>query len=101
MSNALVNDIYAQSENLKQVIDHLYGSEFANLQAAREFLANEKPMVFIGMTSAAYLCHPAEHFLSSHGRLSMVMQASDALYSQLPALRSANVVINSRSGKTV
>ena len=101
MSNALVNDINAQSENLKQVIDHLYGSEFANLQAAREFLANEKPIVFIGMTSAAYLCHPAEHFLSSHGRLAMVMQASDALYSQLPALRSANVVINSRSGKTV
>ena len=52
------------------------------------------------MTSAAYLCHPAEHFLSSHGRLAMVMQASDALYSQLPALGQANVVINSRSGQT-
>ena len=101
MSNALIVDINAQSENLQQVIDHLYGTEFANLQAARKFLDNEKPIVFIGMTSAAYLCHPAEHFLSSHGRLAMVMQASDALYSQFPALRSANVVINSRSGKTI
>jgi glucosamine--fructose-6-phosphate aminotransferase (isomerizing) len=101
MSNALINDINAQGENLQRVIGHLYGTEFAHLQSAREFLDNEKPIVFIGMTSAAYLCHPAEHFLSSQGRLAMVLQASDALYSQLPALRSANVVINSRSGKTV
>lgn len=101
MSNALINDINAQSKNLQLVIDHLYGTEYSNLKAACDFLNNEKPIVFIGMTSAAYLCHPIEHFLSSHGRLAMVMQASDALHSQLPALGQANVVINSRSGKTV
>ena len=100
MENILLNDIYAESENLAQVIDHLYGLEYANLKAACDFLNNEKPIVFIGMTSAAYLCHPAEHFLSSHGRLALVMQASDALHSQLPALGQANVVINSRSGQT-
>ncbi len=85
---------------MAQVIDHLYGLEYASLKAACEFLDNEKPIVFIGMTSAAYLCHPAEHFLCSHGRLAMVMQASDALHSQFPALGQANVVINSRSGQT-
>jgi glucosamine--fructose-6-phosphate aminotransferase (isomerizing) len=100
MNNVLLNDIYAQSENLAQVIDHLYGLEYARLKSACEFLNNARPIVFIGMTSAAYLCHPAEHFLSSHGRLAMVMQASDALHSQLPALGQANVVINSRSGQT-
>lgn len=100
MNNILLNDISAQSENLARVIGHLYGPEYANLKAACHFLTNEKPIVFIGMTSAAYLCHPAEHFLCSHGRLAMVMQASDALHSQLPALRQANVVINSRSGQT-
>ena len=100
MNNILLTDINAQSENLAQVIDHLYGLEYASLKAACEFLDNEKPIVFIGMTSAAYLCHPAEHFLCSHGRLAMVMQASDALHSQFPALGQANVVINSRSGQT-
>lgn len=101
MKNALWHDIQAQASNLGQVIAHLYGPEKPNLQAACSFLDHEKPIIFIGMTSAAYLCHPAEHFLSNHGRLAMVMQASDALHSQLPALHLANVVINSRSGETV
>lgn len=98
--NPLWKDIQAQGANLRQVIDHLYGAEYENLEAAVSFLKNDKPIVFIGMTSAAYLCHPAEHYLGSLGRLATVMQASDALYSQLPALRNANVVFNSRSGET-
>jgi glucosamine--fructose-6-phosphate aminotransferase (isomerizing) len=100
MNNLLINDIFAQSENLAGLIDHLYGPEYARLKAACKFLKGQRPIVFVGMTSAAYLCHPAEHFLCSHGRLATVMQASDALHSQLPALRQANVVINSRSGET-
>ena len=98
--NPLWQDIQAQGANLRQVIDHLYGAEYENLEAAVSFLKNDKPIVFIGMTSAAYLCHPAEHYLGSLGRLATVMQASDALYSQLPALHNANVVFNSRSGET-
>jgi len=101
MGNALLDDIQSQSQNLHKVIDHLYGSEYNNLKSSRLFLDNQNPIVYIGMTSAAYLCHPAEHYLGAHGRLATVMQASDALYSHLPSLRQANVVINSRSGETV
>jgi glucosamine--fructose-6-phosphate aminotransferase (isomerizing) len=101
MPNALRDDIQSQSENLQQVIDHLYGSENMNLKKACAFLDNAKPVTFIGMTSAAYLCHPAEYYLGKHGRISNVMQASDALYSHLPSLQHANVVINSRSGETI
>jgi len=100
MNNVLINDISAQSKNLARLIEHLYGPEYARLKAASAFLRGERPIVFVGMTSAAYLCHPAEHFLCSHGRLATVMQASDARYSQLAALRQATVVINSRSGQT-
>lgn len=100
MQTALWHDIQAQSQNIQQVIEHLYGPELDNLQKAAAFVVPHKPIVFIGMTSAAYLCHPAEHYLGSHGRLATVMQASDALYSLLPALRESNVIINSRSGET-
>lgn len=100
MPTALWDDIQAQSQNIQQVIDHLYGPEYNNLKNAAAFVQPGKPIVFIGMTSAAYLCHPAEHYLCSQGRLATVMQASDALYSLLPALQGANVIINSRSGET-
>jgi glucosamine--fructose-6-phosphate aminotransferase (isomerizing) len=43
---------------------------------------------------------PAELYLGQHGRYASVGCASDALYSLLPALRGANVVINTRSGET-
>lgn len=100
-NNAIWDDIHAQANNLQNVIDHLYSSAAANLECASAFLDNAKPVVFIGMTSAAYLCHPAEYYLGSQGRIATVMQASDAFYSLLPALEQANIVINSRSGETV
>ncbi len=101
MQNALWIEIQAQSQNIRRVIDHLYGRELDKLQAARAFLDNGRPIVFIGMASAAYLCQPAEYYLGSHGRVASVMQASDALYALLPSLQNANVVINSRSGETI
>jgi glucosamine--fructose-6-phosphate aminotransferase (isomerizing) len=99
--NPLWIDIQAQGPNLRQVIDHLYGPERQRLKAAARFLQNDKPIVFIGMGSAAYLCMPAEAYLGQHGRFASVIYASDALYSLLPALKNLNVVINTRSGKTV
>jgi glucosamine--fructose-6-phosphate aminotransferase (isomerizing) len=52
------------------------------------------------MASAAYTCIPAQFYLGQHGRYASTVGASDALYSLLPALSEANVVINSRSGET-
>jgi len=60
MGNALWEDIQSQSQNLYKVLDHIYGSEYSNLNAARSFLDNDKPILFIGMTSTAYLwCFPS------------------------------------------
>jgi glucosamine--fructose-6-phosphate aminotransferase (isomerizing) len=101
MTNALWMDIQAQPENLRNVVDHLYGKERSRLQTAADFLIGDQPIVLIGMASAEYLCHPAHIALSRAGRLSQVMGASDALYTHLPALKNARVVINSRSGETV
>lgn len=98
--NLLWNDIQAQGANLSSVIAHLYGPERARLETASRFLNNDRPIVFTGVASAAYLCHPAEYFLNTRGRFASVVYAADALYTHLPVLEHANVVINTRSGET-
>jgi glutamine---fructose-6-phosphate transaminase (isomerizing) len=94
-------DILAQSANLRHVLDHLSGSEAARLRAAAAFLGDDRPIIFVGMGSATYVNMPAEFYLGRYGRLAGVLNASDALYSLLPALQQANVVLSSRSGETV
>jgi glucosamine--fructose-6-phosphate aminotransferase (isomerizing) len=100
MANPLWLDIQAQGDNLRHVVHHLYGPERKRLKEAARFLGNDKPILFIGMGSAAYLCMPAEFYLGRHGRLANVVYASEALYTLLPVLQHVNVVINSRSGET-
>lgn len=94
-------DIQAQGDNLHRVINHFYGAEAERLNEASKFLRNDRPIVFIGMGSAAYLCMAAEYYLGQHGRYASVINASDALYTLFPALKHVNVVFNTRSGKTV
>lgn len=101
MVNILWTDIQSQSENLRQVVDHLLGAEFSRLEAAASFLRNDLPVTMIGLGSAAYLCTPAEVYLGQHGRPANTVYASDAFYNLLPALKHTNVVINSRSGETL
>ncbi len=90
----------AQGENLAHVVDHLYGPERARLDVAGKALSGSRPIVFIGVASAAYLCYPAVTYLGGKGRVASVMYASDALYYTAEALREADVVISSRSGET-
>ncbi|MBI1877973.1 MAG: SIS domain-containing protein [Chloroflexi bacterium] len=102
MSNFLWTEIQAQGDNLRHIIEHLYGPELKQLQKAGKFLRNDKPIVFVGMGSAAYLCLPAEFYLNQQGRYANVLYASEAFYNNLiPALKHTNVVFNSRSGETV
>jgi glutamine---fructose-6-phosphate transaminase (isomerizing) len=101
MINILWNDIQIQAENLHKVIQYLYGPERQHLEEAAHSLQNDRPIVFIGVASAAYLCMPAEFYLGQQGRPASTVYASDALYTLLPMLRNSNVVINSRSGETV
>jgi glucosamine--fructose-6-phosphate aminotransferase (isomerizing) len=101
MENKLWNDIQAQGANLRHVVEHLYGPERERIETAAKFLRSDRPFVLIGVASASYLCIPAEIFLAQRGRSASTLTASDALYSYLPALKRANVIINSRSGETV
>jgi glutamine---fructose-6-phosphate transaminase (isomerizing) len=101
MENKLWSDIQAQGNNLVGVVRHLYTTERNRIDAAAAFLRNERPIVLIGVASAEYLCMPAEVYLSQCGRYASVLCASDAYYSYLPALKNANVIINSRSGETI
>jgi glutamine---fructose-6-phosphate transaminase (isomerizing) len=101
MSNALWDDILAQGANLAQVIQHLQGPEAQALKRAARTLGNGKPTVFVGMGSAVYLCLPAEAYLHQHGVPAWTMNASDALYTAWPTLAQVNVVLNTRSGRTV
>jgi glucosamine--fructose-6-phosphate aminotransferase (isomerizing) len=94
-------DIQAQPDNMRQVIAHLYGPERSAVRAAARFLDNARPLAFVGMGSAAYLCMPAEAYLGASGRIASTLYASEALYVRLPALRNADVVLNTRSGQTV
>lgn len=100
MQNGLWSDILTQSDNLRHVTGRLYGEERWRLEAAARFLQNDRPVAFIGVASAEYLCMPAAVYLGQRGRFATTMCASDASYSELPALRKANVVVNSRSGET-
>lgn len=98
--NKLWNDILVQPQNLAAVVKHLYGPERGRLESTARFLANDRPILFTGVASAAYLCHPAETYLNARGRLASVVYGADALYTHLPALKNANVVLNTRSGET-
>jgi glucosamine--fructose-6-phosphate aminotransferase (isomerizing) len=100
MKNRLWSDIMAQGENLARVVAHIYGPERERLEKAAEFLGGSAPVVLTGVASAEYLCMPAEAYLGQHGRPAFTLCASDALYTYLPVLRSARVVINTRSGET-
>jgi fructoselysine-6-P-deglycase FrlB-like protein len=100
MENKLWSDIQSQGDNLVQVVRHLYTTERSRIEAAAEFLRNDRPIVLIGVASAEYLCMPAEVYLSQCGRFASVLCASDAYYTYLPALKKSNVIINSRSGET-
>ena len=100
MGNLLWDDILAQPANLANVVNHLYGEERSRLEAAVRFFQNDRPIAFVGVASAAYLCYPAVTYLCEHGRFAVVIDAADALYTHLPALKGANVIVNTRSGKT-
>jgi glucosamine--fructose-6-phosphate aminotransferase (isomerizing) len=98
--NKLWNDILLQPQNLAAVVKHLYGPERERLETTARFLANDRPIILAGLASAAYLCHPAETYLNARGRLASVVYGADALYTHLPALKNANVILNTRSGET-
>jgi glutamine---fructose-6-phosphate transaminase (isomerizing) len=98
--NSLRADILAQGINTTNVLNHLLGPERERLTAAARFIDPHKPILLIGVASADYLCWPAQVYLSQAGYVTRTMNAADALYHEWPALRRANVVINSRSGET-
>ena len=100
MGNKLWDDILAQGENLQSVVEHLYTAEQKRLNAAAAFLNNNRPIALVGVASAQYLCLSAANYLNQRGRYASTMCASDAIYSYLPSLRDANIIINSRSGET-
>ena len=54
MSNFLWTGIQAQGDNLRHIVAHLYGPELKRLKEAGKFLRNDKPIVLVGMGSAAY-----------------------------------------------
>ena len=101
MENSLWSDILAQKENLRNVVRHLYSTERGPIERAAAALRDQKPILFVGVASAAYSSMPAESYLRRHGRFSSVLCASEALYSTPSQLEHAHVVVNSRSGETV
>ncbi len=100
MENTLWSDILAQKTNLGNVVRHLYTGERACVEAAATALRDQKPILFVGVASAAYSSMPAESYFRRHGRFASVLCASEALYSTPAQLEGAHVVVNSRSGET-
>ena len=68
--NPLWSDILAQGRNIQHVLDHLYGAEQARLDAVVSFIQPQKPILLVGIASAAYLCHPFRKLLLRCWRLS-------------------------------
>lgn len=101
MNTFMWAEIKSQGDNIRQVTNHLFGPERKILDKAADILRNGKPIMFIGMGSAEYLCAPAEHFLCSKGIFAVTVSASEAFYHLFPAIKNFNVVINSRSGETI
>lgn len=99
--NSLWQDIQAQGENLRAVIEHMLTQEQKQLETFVDITQNEKPIALVGIGSAAYLCELAASYLNQHGRPASVIYASEAYYNAFPALRKSNVIVNSRSGETV
>jgi hypothetical protein len=78
--NRLWQDIQAQGDNLRRVIQHLYSHEHPQLVKAAELFQNELPIALIGIGSAAYLNMPAEIYFGENGRFCSVLNASDSFY---------------------
>ena len=101
MGNSLWSDILVQKKNLGNVVRHLYSGGRPRVEASAAALRDERPILFVGVASAAYSSMPAESYLRRHGRFASVLCASEALYSTPAQLEGAHVVVNSRSGETV
>lgn len=52
--NPLWSDTLAQDSNIQHILDHLYGDERVRLDAAVRFIQPQKPILLIGIASAAF-----------------------------------------------
>ena len=94
------NDILAQVENLKQVVQRHAQGPHTDLERAAEILARGDRVIYTGVGSGLNATLPAYYYLMGAGHPAQVLDATEAAYGMLPGMRKAALVLNTRSGET-
>ncbi len=102
MSTPLLDNIFNQSQALRQIGKHQFGDEHDALVRAATLLKSKKRIVLSGMGASYFACIPFQYMLSRRGLRATTVDSAELLYF-LPSLIGPDmvVVLVSRSGESV
>lgn len=102
MNASIVENILAQPDSLRAVVNHQYGDGRPAMLAAGELLRASKHIVLSGMGASLNACIPLANFFASRSVAAPVVETSELLHFQAGMLTAeTTVVLVSRSGESV
>jgi glucosamine--fructose-6-phosphate aminotransferase (isomerizing) len=99
-NESMVENMLAQADSLRAVVDHQYGAGRGPLLKAGELLRSSRQIVLSGMGTSLHACYPLADFLASRGVATPVVETAELLHFQANLLNpDTTVVLVSRSGE--
>ena len=93
-------DILAQVDNYRLVIEQHAKSGKAAFESARELGWGGKEIVFTGVGSGLNATIPATYYLMQLGKPAQYIDTTELIYGLMPGLKDKLLVLNTRSGET-
>jgi glucosamine--fructose-6-phosphate aminotransferase (isomerizing) len=101
-NESMVENMLAQADSLRAVVNHQYGPGRGPLLKAGELLRSGKQIVLSGMGTSLYACYPLADFLALRGVAAPVVETAELLHFQTNLLNpDTTVVLVSASGENV
>jgi len=93
-------DILAQVENYRHVIEQHAKNGEAALEPAKRLAMAAKEIVFTGVGSGLYATIPAYYYLMQNGKPAQYLDTTELIYGLMPGIKDKLLVLNTRSGET-
>lgn len=101
-NESMVENVLAQADSLRAVVNHQYGPGRGPLLRAGELLRSSRQIVLSGMGTLLHACYPLADYLASRGVAAAVVETAELLHFQTNLLNpDTTVVLVSRSGENV